>query len=170
MHLNAFIRHASSVRMANLAQLVNVIAPMLSRPNGLLLQTTFYPFELFARTCGDLALDVTWSSDTFSAGDHTGVRLLDVAASLDERTRRVSVYIVNRDPDGPRDVEVSFADARPRSEVEINTITGPDAAAVNTWDAPTRVVTTTSRGSMGPGSTLITTLPALSVTALVFSC
>ncbi len=67
MHLNAFIRHAASVRMANLAQLVNVIAPMITTPDGLLLQTTFYPFELFARTCGDVALDVQWSSETFSA-------------------------------------------------------------------------------------------------------
>jgi alpha-N-arabinofuranosidase len=169
MHLNAFIRHASSVRMANLAQLVNVIAPMITTPDGLLLQTTFYPFELFARTCGDVALAVTWSSETFSAGEHSGVRLLDVAASLDERARRVSVYIVNRDPAGPQEAEVRFADARPQSEVSIHTITGPGATAVNTWDEPTRVITATSQLSMGPGAAFTTTLPALSVTALTFT-
>jgi alpha-L-arabinofuranosidase len=169
MHLNAFIRHAASVRMANLAQLVNVIAPMITTPDGLLLQTTFYPFELFARTCGDVALDVQWSSETFSAGDHTGVRLLDVSASLDEQSRRISVYIVNRDPDGPREVEVNLTDVRPRSDVEVHTITGPAATAINTFDDPTRVATTTRQGSIGSGSTFSTTLPTLSITALVFT-
>ncbi len=169
MHLNAFIRHASSVRMANLAQLVNVIAPMVTTPDGLLLQTTFYPFELYSRTCGDVALAATWSSDTFSAGDHAGVRLLDVAATLDERARRISVHIVNRDPYQPHDVEVGFTDARPQAEVEIQTITGPDAAAVNSWDVPDRVITTTRRGAMGPGPMFSTTLPALSITALTFT-
>jgi alpha-N-arabinofuranosidase len=169
MHLNAFIRHAASVRMANLAQLVNVIAPMIATPDGLLLQSTFYPFELFARTCGDIALGVTWSSETFSAGDHTGVRFLDVSASLDEQARRISVYVVNRDPDEAHEVEVGFADVRPRTEVEIHTITGPDAAAVNSWDVPDRVATTMSQGVMGDGSTFTATLPTLSITALVFT-
>jgi alpha-N-arabinofuranosidase len=169
MHLNAFIRHAASVRMANLAQLVNVIAPLITAPDGLLLQTTYHPFELYSRTCGDVALAATWSGDTFSTGDHVGVRLLDVAASLDEQGRRVSVYIVNRDPDGPRDVAIDLGDARPRQDVEIHTITGPDAAAVNTWDEPERVAATVSHGSMGPGSRLSVTLPPLSVTALILN-
>ena len=43
MHFNAFFRHARTVRMANLAQLVNVIAPMVTTTNDLLLQSTYYP-------------------------------------------------------------------------------------------------------------------------------
>jgi alpha-L-arabinofuranosidase len=48
MHFNAFFRHARTVRMANLAQLVNVIAPMITTTDDLLLQSTFYPFELLS--------------------------------------------------------------------------------------------------------------------------
>ena len=71
MHLNAFIRHAATVRMANLAQLVNVIAPIVTTPDGILLQTIFHPFELFSRTTGSVALDAWWDGDTFSGGDRT---------------------------------------------------------------------------------------------------
>ncbi len=68
MHLNAFIRHARTVQMANIAQIVNVIAPIFTNPQGLFLQTIFYPFELYSRTCGQTALDVAWRGDTFSGG------------------------------------------------------------------------------------------------------
>jgi alpha-L-arabinofuranosidase len=169
IHLNAFIRHAATVKMANLAQLVNVIAPMMTKPDDLLLQTTFYPFELYSRTCGQVALDVGWSGDTFSAGDHVGVRLLDVSATVDEERRQVSVYVVNRDVASAREVEISLGDARPRPDVEIHTITASHAEAVNSWDEPERVAPTVSHGSLGPGSRLSVSLPALSVTAMIFS-
>lgn len=47
MNLNAFIRHAYSVRMANLTM---IVSPMQIHPDGLMLQTIFYPFELYRRT------------------------------------------------------------------------------------------------------------------------
>jgi alpha-N-arabinofuranosidase len=169
MHLNAFIRHASSVRMANLAQLVNVLAPMVTRPDGLLLQSTFHPFELYSGTCGGIALDATWSSDTFSGGDHTGVRILDVSATLDESRREITAFVVNRDPDADREVEVTFADARPRPDVVIRTITGPSAGATNTWDAPDRVSAATRAATMASSTRSCVTLPPLSVNALSFS-
>ena len=94
MHFNAFIRHAKSVKMANIAQIVNVIAPIMTQPDGLVLQTTFYPFEVFRQTCGDTALDVYWDGDTFAAAGFSGLRTLDVSATL--KDKKVSVYIVNR--------------------------------------------------------------------------
>ena len=72
MHLNAFVRHAPTVRMANLAQLVNVIAPIVTGPDGVVLQTIFHPFELFSRTTGRIALDAWWDGDTFSGGELQG--------------------------------------------------------------------------------------------------
>ena len=46
--LNSFIRHADSVKIANIAQLVNVIAPLLTKGDKLLAQSIFYPFEMFS--------------------------------------------------------------------------------------------------------------------------
>jgi alpha-N-arabinofuranosidase len=181
MHFNAFFRHARTVKLANLAQLVNVIAPMTATTDDLLLQTTHYPFELYAQTAGPIALDARWSSDTYSAKrilnnfvaretelEYSGVRRLDVSATLDEGARRVAVYVVNRDVDDPREVEISLVPARPRPDVEAHIITGPDAAAVNTFADRTRVTTTTETRQLGSGPTFTTTVPALSVNAFIF--
>jgi alpha-N-arabinofuranosidase len=46
--LNSFIRHADAVKIANLAQIVNVIAPILTRGDDLLIQPTYYPFKMFS--------------------------------------------------------------------------------------------------------------------------
>jgi alpha-N-arabinofuranosidase len=181
MHFNAFFRHARTVRMANLAQLVNVIAPMIATTDDLLLQSTHYPFELFAQTAGPIALEPLWSSDTYSArridanfvpteaqGERIGIRLLDVSATLDEDARRVSVYVVNRDIASEREVEIRFSSGRPKPGVEVHTITGPDAGATNTFQDPHRIRTTAEDRDLGSGPTYATTVPALSVTGLIF--
>jgi alpha-N-arabinofuranosidase len=182
MHFNAFFRHARTVRMANLAQLVNVIAPMVTTPDDLLLQTTFHPVEMYAQLAGPEALEVLWGGDTYSArriddnfnrreaaGERTGVRYLDVSATVDDDARRVCVFVVNRDLTGPREVEVSIVPARPGSDVEIHTITGAHPGAVNTLEDRDAVSRTTSRRPLGSGPVFVTELPPLSVNALVFT-
>jgi alpha-N-arabinofuranosidase len=139
MHLNAFIRHAHMVRMANIAQIVNVIAPILTRPNGLVLQTIFHPFELYGRFCGDVALDAFWQGETFSGGDYTGVRVLDVSASLDTDQRRLILFVVNRTQDQPTETEISLAAGRFAGPVQAFVVNGPDIKAENTFDTPDRV-------------------------------
>ncbi|MET0771716.1 MAG: alpha-L-arabinofuranosidase C-terminal domain-containing protein [Candidatus Limnocylindrales bacterium] len=182
MHFNAFFRHARSVRMANLAQLVNVIAPMTATTDDLLLQTTFYPFELYAQLAGSEALDVLWGGDTYSArriddnfnrrptaGERTGIRVLDVSATVDDSARRVTVFVVNRDLEGPREVEVSIVPARPGSDVEVHSITGAHPGAVNTFADREAVTRTSARRSFGDGPVFVAELPAHSVNALVFT-
>jgi len=46
--LNSLINHADVVKIANLAQLVNVIAPIFTNDKGLFLQTIYYPLQLFS--------------------------------------------------------------------------------------------------------------------------
>ena len=46
--LNSFINHAHIVKIANMAQLVNVIAPIFTSDKGMFLQTIYYPLQLFA--------------------------------------------------------------------------------------------------------------------------
>src|SRR5512143_3780052 len=56
--LNSFIRHADAVKIANLAQIVNVIAPLQTRGDDLLVQSIFYPFEMYARRREGVSLQV----------------------------------------------------------------------------------------------------------------
>jgi alpha-L-arabinofuranosidase len=168
LHLNAFVRHAATVRMANLAQLVNVIAPIVTHPDGVVLQTTFHPFELFSRTVGTVALDAWWDGDTFDGGPHKSVRLLDVSASLDPDRRRLAVHVVNRHPTDDQDVLVALDGGRFGGEVEVTTITGPAFGTTNTVDHPEAVAPATRNRAVSETSAFRSTVPARSVTGLVF--
>jgi alpha-N-arabinofuranosidase len=169
MHLNAFIRHATTVRMANLAQLVNVIAPIVTRPDGILLQTIYHPYELFSRTTGSIALDAWWDGDTFTGGRYQGVRNLDVSASLDPDAGRLSVHVVNRDVTDATETVIELGGGAFGGSVQIETITGPDLKSVNTFEQPD-CVTTTSRCIEDIAATTFTcTFPPRSVTGLQFT-
>ena len=65
MFFNAFFRHADVVRMANLAQMVNVIAPIMTNEKGLFLQTIYFPIVEYGRQRGNTSLDVWVSSPTY---------------------------------------------------------------------------------------------------------
>ena len=62
-YLHAFVRHANIVKMANLAQLVNVIAPIVTNKDGLFLQTIYHPLRLFSDYLGTESLSTHVESD-----------------------------------------------------------------------------------------------------------
>ncbi len=166
MQLNAFIRHARSVKMANIAQIVNVIAPIFTRRDGLVRQTIFYPFEVISATCGSLALDTWWEGDTFSGGGYTGVRTLDVSATLDDAKKQVSVYVVNRSPSQAIETVLQLTSGRFKDSVKAIIINGVDLKAENTFDTPDRVGVNEAPLTAS-GQTLAVTFEPHSVTALV---
>ena len=165
MHFNAFIRHAKSVKMANIAQIVNVIAPIMTRPDAMVLQTTFHPFEVYRRTCGDTALDVHWEGDTFSAAGFTGLRTLDVSATLQDK--QLSVYLVNRSLK-ESEVTLDLHDSHFTGNAMSYIVNGPDIKAENTQDTPDQVHTKESSIS-AQGSSFTFTLEPHSFTALVLN-
>jgi alpha-N-arabinofuranosidase len=164
---NAFIRHASSVKMANIAQIVNVIAPIFTNKKELFLQTIFFPFELYSRTCGAIALDVLWQGETFSSGDQTGLRKLDVSATLDKTGKKVSLYVVNRSLK-ETEAQISLTEGEFTGRIEQSVVNGPDIKAENDFDTPDKVGTTV-KVLKGKGKTLSCVFEPHSVTALVFN-
>jgi len=166
MHFNAFIRHARTVRMANIAQIVNMIAPIRTRKDGLVLQTIFYPFELYSAHCGDAALDVFWTGETFSGGGHSGVRVLDVSGTWREQTRELALFVVNRSRDAAAETAIRLAEGSLAGEVAVYTVNGSDIKVENTFDAPDRVGVSHATIA-GGGSTLELSFPPHSVTVLV---
>ena len=139
LHFNTFIRHCRSVRMANIAQVVNVIAPIFTRDDSLVLQTIFYPFELYSSTCGQTALDVWWEGETFSGGKYTGVRTLDVSATLDKTKKQMVLYVVNRSPDKVLETRVEMTAGHFAGIARVIRINGPDVKAENTFEKPGQV-------------------------------
>jgi alpha-N-arabinofuranosidase len=165
LQMNAFIRHAKSVKMANLAQIVNVIAPILTSPQGLVLQPIFFPFEAYSQQAGPTALDVAWSGDTFQGGDIAGVRVLDVAATVDAVARRIALFVVNRSLTAPAETRIVLQEGTFGDEGLATIIAGSDPKATNTFERPDAVQPTTQRVSLA-GKELRYTFAPLSVTTL----
>ncbi|MCH4099044.1 MAG: alpha-N-arabinofuranosidase [Prevotella sp.] len=93
--LNTFVRHADVVKMANMAQLVNLLGPMMTTKDGIWYQTIFFPLELFANHCFGISLSPTVLSPTFRANglEHPD---LDVSASYDPSKKVMVINVVNR--------------------------------------------------------------------------
>ena len=142
MQLNLFLRHAGTVKMANLAQVVNVIAPVFTNKDGLFLQTIFYPFELYSRTCGRHAIDTCYSGDTISGGEYKGIPTLDVAATIDETKRELVLYVVNRHRQRFQETEIKLTSGNFTDKAEIYVINGPEIEAENSFEKPDEVVPT----------------------------
>lgn len=136
LQLNAFIRHAKSVKMANIAQIVNVIAPILTKPDGLLLQSIYYPFELYSQNAGATALDICWAGDTFQGGGHAGLRVLDVAGTLDPTGKRVALFAVNRSASNHAETSVVLQEGEWAGECVVQVVNGAGPKALNTWSDP----------------------------------
>jgi alpha-N-arabinofuranosidase len=171
MHLNAFVRHAATVRMANLAQLVNVIAPIVTTPDGLVRQTIYHSFALFSRTVGRVALDAWWDGDTVSGGAHGALRALDVSASIEPDARKLAIHVVNRG-DEPAETSIELAQGGlGRGSVEVSVVTGPSLAATNTVERPDAVATSTRfvDAPASPDGHVRHVFEPRSVTSLVFS-
>jgi len=155
------------VKMANIAQIVNVIAPILTRPDGLVLQTIFYPFEVIRRSAGDVALDVHWSGDTFASVVSDALRTLDVSATLDARGKRLAVNVVNRSKDQELTAEILLDAGRFAGPVKAEIINGPDVKSVNTFDAPD-IVGVREASLQASGTRFETSFEPHSVTVLSF--
>jgi alpha-N-arabinofuranosidase len=117
-----------------------------ARPDDpVLLPTIFYPFEVYNRTCGQLALDVYWYGDTFSGTyknrAYTGIRTLDVGATLDESRKQLVVYAVNQSKSESLETTISLTSGEFTGSVQVSVVNGPDVKAENTDEKPNQVVT-----------------------------
>src|SRR6185437_3017996 len=96
MFFNTFFRHADIVKMANLAQIVNVIAPIFTNEKGLFLQPIYFPIAEYGKQRGNLALDVWTSGPTYSIDQRAPIGYLDVSSSYDKKNGAVYVNVLNR--------------------------------------------------------------------------
>ena len=145
LYLNTFIRHADSVRMANFTPMpafMGLVNP--ERPEDpVLLPSIFYPFEIYNRTCGQLAMDVFWYGDTFSGTyknrTYNGIRTLDVAATLDEAHKQLVIYVVNQSKKEAVEATIDLTSGGFTGNVLSSVVNGPDLKAENTIEKPHQI-------------------------------
>lgn len=143
--LNTLLRQSARVRVACLAQLVNVIAPLLTNADSVLRQTIYHPYAWALRFARGRVLDLLVESETYPitaeglradfARDEQ-VPFLDVVATLDSSNGEVCVLILNRDLASERELMLEWRDPVPSRVLACETLTGPDLKAVNTFAQP----------------------------------
>jgi alpha-N-arabinofuranosidase len=141
--LITLLKHADRVTSASLAQLVNVIAPIMTEPGGpAWRQTTFFPFAATSAHARGVALDVSVRSDTYPTEQVGDVAIVDAVASYDESTRRFATYAVNRSVSEPTELLVDVSHLRladDRRALRARVLSDADPDAANTIDQPDRV-------------------------------
>jgi alpha-N-arabinofuranosidase len=137
--MNSLLRHADRVKIACLAQLVNVIAPIMTNRDGLFLQTIFYPYSWGLEYARGSVLWVLTDSPTYEVAGMGQVPYLDVVGTMAE-DGKVSLFILNRDLAKARSFEVNWQDKAPGQVLASWVLTGDDLKAVNGFDAPRKVV------------------------------
>jgi alpha-N-arabinofuranosidase len=147
--VNTLLRQSDRVRVACLAQILNVIAPLVTNETSVLRQSIYYPYAWALQYARGKVLDLFVESETYpitAAGLRPDVAhddqvpFVDVAATIDSSSGRASVLMLNRDLQGDREVVLDWRDLTPTRVLASETLTGPDLKAFNTFEDPKRVV------------------------------
>jgi alpha-N-arabinofuranosidase len=165
--LNCIQRHCRTVRMANLAQLVNVIAPIYTTSQGLLLRPIYYPLALYAQRSGPVALDVNVESPRYTTREFADRPYLDVSATYDDARHKLTLAVVNLRKEGEVVAAVQLDGLRAQAGGRAFLITGHSPDAQNTLENPHAVSTQEGKCAF-VGSQFEYSFPRHSITWLEF--
>ncbi len=134
-------RHCNTVKMATMAQMVNVIAPIITNEEGMVRQTIYWPLWLAANVAGGTLIDAwadveTWSVD-FIPGE--SFPWLDVVATLDEPGERVVLSVVNCHPTEDIEAQITVTGPKITDDAFARTLNSDSPDDRNTFQEPERV-------------------------------
>lgn len=135
MWLNVFVRQSKYIGMANIAQSVNVIAPLMTSPTGIVKQTTWWPWLLFCKYMRGHTVAVNVTSSEYEGPTkpdwiRTSIEtpFLDVSAAIGD-DGVVSLAVVNVHE--TRAIETRL-DGLVSGAVDVYTVEGPSVSSINT--------------------------------------
>lgn len=137
--LNSLVRHADRVRIGCLAQIINVIAPLVTSKERVLRQTIYYPYAWALKNARGNVVNVLVNSPTYEAPRIGAVPYVDVVVTADPQTGERCLMALNRDLAAEREVAIEWRDAAPTRVLFCETLTGTDLKAANTFEQPNRV-------------------------------
>lgn len=164
--LNVFLRKCNVLKIACVAQIVNIISWLQTRSDGLLKQTSFYPFMLVSNHARGHALDVLVKAGQIETEKYGAVPVLDVSACYDPADGHGAVFIVNRSQSEPVDVELIWQDGLPVRSHQAWQLAGVDAKAANTWENPNTIQAQAITAPLIADGKAALRLPPLSFTVL----
>lgn len=168
--LITLLKNSDRVTSASLAQLVNVIAPIMTEPGGdAWRQTSFFPFSVTSRLAQGTVLRPVIDSPTYTTAVHGEAALLDAVATFDAEARTGAVFLVNRDLTASRTVSIDVRDLAATRVTEAVTLADDDAYAKNTLGDQTRVGLTPNTSAAIEDGRLTVVLPPVSWSAVAFA-
>lgn len=152
LYLNIFQRQCNSVKMANLAQLVNVIAPIYTNSAGLFRQTIYHPLAIYANHSQSISID-TWvdcprisvtPEDYHSPYKHriwemSPFAALDVSASINETGDKLSLAVINRLEDQDLETEILIGSGEVKPGGVVYEVNGTATTLHNSFETPDAV-------------------------------
>ena len=165
--LISLLRHSDRVTAACQAQLVNVIAPIMTEPGGRAWrQTIFHPFALTSRLARGTVLRVEVDAPTCRTSRFGDVPVLDAVATHDAEAGEVVVFAVNRNLSEPLELSADLSALSDLRPLEAWTVGGGDPYERNTADQPDRVRPRALDARVLADGTLAAQLPPVSWSAI----
>ncbi|SDO27602.1 alpha-N-arabinofuranosidase [Microbacterium sp. ru370.1] len=162
----SLLKHADRVASASLAQLVNVIAPIMTEPGGpSWRQTTFFPFAITSRLAQGDAVRLQVEAPLIETAKFGAVPAVDAVATHDAETGATAIFLVHRGREEAVDLAIDISGLGDVEIVETHKLHDDDPYARNTLDEPERVRPGTVEARVD-GGILHVTLPPISWAAL----
>jgi alpha-N-arabinofuranosidase len=158
--INTLLRSADRVRIGCLAQLVNVIAPLMTNANGLVRQTILYPYSWALRYGRGEVLDLAIPKPAmYEVSPTEKAPYLDIAGTVQAENGVVSLFVLNRDLAKPRQLELNWEDKPAAKVVTSLVLTGTDLKAINDFGSPNRVVPKEANKPVASGGRTVIEVP-----------
>lgn len=158
LNINIFARHADRVRMANIAQMINVLQAMiLTDKEKMLLTPTYHVFKMYVPFQDATFIPVAFDGGRYAFEKYSMPRVDAIAAR--DRTGRIWLAITNIDPNQVAQFEIAVAGAAASKAVG-ETLSAPKLDSANTFDAPKLVAPRPVSAALADGKLSLTLAPA----------
>lgn len=132
--LITLLRHADRVKIACLAQLVNVIAPIFTKTGGdVFRQTTFFPFREMSKYARGESIKPIVDCPKYDTKDYKDVPYLETIATYDEENEEMAVFVVNRSLEDKCELHINMLDLDGYTPVMFESMDGYDKLKENTF-------------------------------------
>jgi alpha-N-arabinofuranosidase len=159
--LNIFNNHCDRVKMANIAQMVNVLQAMILTDNEkMLLTPTYHVFEMFTVHHDAKRLSIDLQSGDYEFGSEK-IPAVNASASRDE-AGKIHLTLCNANPNSAAEITCKLEGAAAQS-ISGRILTAPLITSHNTFDKPQEVKTTVFDGLKKTAEGFVATLPAKSM-------
>ena len=165
LSLNVFQRHTDRVKMANIAQVANVLQSMvLTRGDQMVLTPTYYVFKMYIPHQGATPIPLDVTSSSMRVRDNRHIDMLQATAS--RKDGRITVSLTNLDLDKAMEVEIP-TDGKARN-IEGSILSASSIDDYNDFGQPEKVTLKPFAGAKAVKGSLKLTLPAKSIVTLSF--